>query len=74
MGSICRIYERRDHGVKVIAIIRDGKVTGPKAASIRKMLEGYGFPHAPIEDVMDEFLIASPGIGVAYVPSDEDWK
>ena len=68
MGAICRIYERTDHGVKVIAEIRDHKVTGRKAASIRKVLEQYGFPDAPIEDVIDQFLITSPGMGAAIVP------
>ncbi len=73
MGAICRIYERTDRGVKVVAVIRDGKVTGKKAASIRKILKKYGFPNAPIEDVIDEFLITSPGWGAALVlPMDQD--
>jgi hypothetical protein len=68
MGAICRIYERTDKGVKVIARVRDGKVTGRKAASIRKLLKQYGFPDAPLEVVIDQLLLSNPGLGVAYIP------
>jgi len=68
MGAICRIYERSGLGVKVIAQIRDGKVTGAKAASIRKLLVQYGFPHAPLPAVIDQLLLSNPKFGVAYIP------
>jgi hypothetical protein len=75
MRAICRFYERTDHGVKIVAEIRDNKVTGKKAASIRKILERYGFPDAPMEDVIDQFLFTSPDMGVAFIPPmDEEPK
>jgi hypothetical protein len=75
MGAICRIYERSGRGLKKVAEIRDGKVTGKKAVSIRKLLKQYGFPNAPLEDVIDQLLLTGPAIGVALVgPMDQDPK
>lgn len=71
MGTICRIYEQTDSGMKVIAQIRNGRVTGKKAGAIRKALRQYGFPHAPLEDVIDLLLMTTPGLGVAFVPTGE---
>ena len=71
MGTICRIYEQTDRGMKVIAQIRNGRVTGKKAGAIRKALRQYGFPHAPLEDVSDLVLMTTPGLGVAFVPTGE---
>ncbi len=69
MGTtICRIYERTEHGARIIAEIRGSTVTGRKAASIRKLLKIYGFPDAPIEDVVNELLLVSPGMGAAIIP------
>jgi hypothetical protein len=72
MGTICRIYERTDKGMKLIAQIRNGRVTGWKARSIRKTLQQYGFPNAPLEDVIDLLLVSTPGLGVAFVPTSEN--
>ncbi len=71
MGTICRIYEQTDRGMKLIAQIRNGRVTGKKAGAIRKMLRQYGFPNAPLEDVIDLLLVTTPGLGVAFVPTGE---
>jgi hypothetical protein len=72
MGAICRIYERTGDGVRVIAQIRDGKVTGVKAAHIREVLVECGFPNAPLEDVLDQLLLSQPGLGVAYILKDDE--
>ncbi len=71
MGTICRIYEQTDRGMKVIAQIRNGRVTGRKAGAIRKALRQYGFPNVPLEDVIDMLLVTTPGLGVAFVPTGE---
>jgi hypothetical protein len=70
-GTICRIYERTDHGVHVIAQIRGGRVTGKQAGSIRKLLKQFGFPHAPLEAVIDQLLLSRPNLGAAIIPSRE---
>ncbi len=72
MSAICRIYERRGHGVHFIAEVRGGRVTGIKAAEIRKLLKQYGFPHAPLEAVVDQLLLANKKLGVAFVAGKED--
>ncbi len=71
MGATCRIYERTDKGVRVIVRVLDGKVTGRKAASIRKLLKQYGFPKAPLEAVIDQLLLSNPGLGVAFIPGPD---
>ena len=72
MGTICRIYERTGDGVKQVAEIRGRMVTGEKADFIRRSLQGYGFPDAPIEEVVNEFLLENPGWGLAFIPPEED--
>ena len=72
MGAICRIYEQTNHGVKVIAQIRDGKITGPKAASIRKLLQQYGFPGTPLEAVIDQLLLSNSKLGAAVISRSEE--
>ncbi len=72
MGAICRIYEQTDHGVKVIAQIRDGKITGAKAASIHKLLQQYGFPGAPLEAVIDQLLLSNRKLGAALISQSEE--
>ena len=67
MGAIWRIYERTDRGVRVIAQIRDGRVTGRKAASIKKLLKQHGFPSAPLEAVVDQLMLSVPDLGVAFI-------
>ncbi len=73
MAAVYRIYERTGHGARVVAEVRDGEVTGESSASIRNLLEAYGFPDVPIEEVIDRFLLASreasPGMGAALVLS-----
>ena len=59
MAAVYRIYERTGHGARVVAEVRDGEVTGESSASIRNLLEAYGFPDVPIEEVIDRFLLAS---------------
>jgi hypothetical protein len=68
MGTICRIYEQSGGGTKFIAQIRDGKVTGPKAGMIQKQLRAYGFPHAPLEAMIDLLVMTNPGLTAAYLP------
>ncbi len=68
MGAICRIYEKSNGGMKFIAQIRDGKVTGPKAGPIQKQLRHFGFPHAPLATVIDLLLMSNPDLGAAYAP------
>ncbi len=68
MALICRIYRRTDHGVKLIAHIRGKKVTGREAAAIQKLLKQYGFPHAPIEDIIDQLLLSDHSLGAAIIP------
>ena len=71
MYAVYRIYERTEEGMKVIAEVRAGMVTGSSAASIRKILAEYGFPYTPIEDIIDQFLLANRGMGAAiYSPID----
>ncbi len=72
MGTICRIYERTNRGVRVIAQIRDDRVTGRKAGEIRRILKQYGFPHAPLEAVIDQLLVSGPEYGVAFIPAREN--
>ena len=71
MGGICRIYERTNQGVKFIAQVRGSKVTGRQAGRIRKLLKQYGFPHAPMEAIIDQLLLANPNLGAAVIP-DKD--
>ncbi len=59
MAAVYRIYERTGRGARVVAEVRDGEVTGESSASIRNLLEAYGFPDVPIEEVIDRFLLAS---------------
>jgi hypothetical protein len=68
MGAVCLIYEQTDKGVKVIARIDGGRVSGRKARSITKLLKRFGFPKAPLEGVIDQLLLTQPGLGVAFFP------
>ncbi len=68
MAGICRIYKRTSHGVRCVAEIRRGRVTGREAGAIHKLLKQYGFPHAPIEAVIDQLLMANPNLGAAIIP------
>lgn len=70
MYTVYRIYERTEDGMQVIAEVRGGTITGNSAALIRKILAEYGFPYIPIEDVIDQFLLANPGMGAAIIPPD----
>ncbi len=72
MAAICRIYRRTGHGVKLVAQIRGKKVTGPEAAAIQKLLKQYGFPRAPIEDIVDQLLLADHELGAAVIPDKKD--
>jgi hypothetical protein len=71
MAAICRIYEKTEHGVRLIAQIRGSRVTGWKAGAVRKMLKRYGFPHAPIEAVIDQLLLEHHTLGAAVIPDKE---
>ncbi len=72
MGGICRIYRRTSYGVKLIAEIRDGRVRGREAAEIRRQLKQYGFPHVPIEFLVDQLLMADGSLGVAIIPDSQE--
>lgn len=71
MAAICRIYRRTNHGVKLIAQVRGTKVTGREAAAIQKLLKQYGFPHAPIEDIIDQLLLGDHELGAAVIPDQK---
>jgi hypothetical protein len=71
MAAICRIYEKNGRGVRLIAEIRGGLVTGRKASAVRKLLKQYGFPGAPIEAIIDQMLLADDRLGAAVIPERE---
>ncbi len=72
MGGVCRIYRKTSYGVRFIAEIRGSKVTGREAAAIRKQLKQYGFPHAPIDAVIDQLLMANHNLGAAMIRDREE--
>ena len=68
MAGICRIYKRTSYGVRLIAEVRGGRVTGRQAGTVRKMLRQCGFPNAPIELVIDQLLLTNRDLGAAIIP------
>ena len=72
MAGLCRIYKRTSYGVRLIAEIRGERVRGREAAAIRKLLKQYGFPHAPIEAVIDQLLLANQDLGAAIIPDKDE--
>ena len=72
MGGICRIYKKTSYGVRFIAEIRGSRVTGREAAAIRKTLKQYGFPHVPIEALIDQLLMENQNLGAAIIPDKHE--
>jgi hypothetical protein len=68
MAGICRIYRRTSYGVRLIAQVSGGRVSGREAGKIRKLLRQCGFPHAPIEAVIDQLLLTNHDLGAAIIP------
>ena len=68
MAGICRIYRRTSYGVRLIAQIRGGRVSGREAGRIRKFLKQYGYPSTPIEAVVDQLLLSDQNLGAAIIP------
>lgn len=74
MSGICRIYRQNGHGMKLIAEIRGGRVTGREAARVRELLKPYGFPRMSVDAMVDQLLLGDPQLAVAMIAEKKDFR